>query len=41
MIEELGPTALERAVATAVQVRSLTHRSRYAEAIGLGMRVAA
>ena len=36
-IEELCPTALERADATAVQVRSLTHRNRFAEAIELGL----
>ncbi len=36
-IEGLCPTALERADATAVQVRSLTHRNRFAEAIGLGL----
>ncbi|WP_433296513.1 AAA family ATPase [Pseudonocardia sp. CA-142604] len=36
-IEELGPTALDRAAATAVQVSSLTHRNRYADAIGLGI----
>jgi signal transduction histidine kinase len=36
-IERLRPTALERADATAVQVRSLTHRNRFAEAIGLGI----
>ncbi|MCU1663775.1 MAG: serine/threonine protein kinase, partial [Pseudonocardia sp.] len=36
-IERLGRTALERADATAVQVRSLTHRTRFAEAIGLGV----
>ena len=36
-IEELCPTAMERADATAVQVRSLTHRNRLAEAIELGM----
>jgi signal transduction histidine kinase len=37
-IEELCPTALERAEATAVQVRSLTHRTRFAEAIELGLQ---
>ena len=36
-IEGLCPTALDRADATAVQVRSLTHRNRFAEAIGLGL----
>ena len=36
MINQLGRTVLEGAGATAVQVRSLTHRSRYAEAIALG-----
>jgi signal transduction histidine kinase/predicted ATPase len=36
-IERLCPTALDRADATVVQVRSLTHRSRFAEAIGLGL----
>ena len=36
-IERLATTALERADATSVQVRSLTHRNRFAEAIGLGM----
>jgi signal transduction histidine kinase/predicted Ser/Thr protein kinase len=36
-IEALGPTALPRADATVVQVRSLTHRNRFAEAIGLGI----
>ena len=40
-IERLCPTALERADATGVQVRSLTHRNRFAEAIGLGLDVAA
>ena len=33
----LCPTALDRADATAVQVRSLTHRNRFAEAIELGL----
>jgi predicted ATPase/signal transduction histidine kinase len=37
MINELCAAALERADATAVQVRSLTHRSCFAEAIGLGL----
>jgi signal transduction histidine kinase len=36
-IEELCPTALDRADATAVQVRSLSHRTRFAEAIELGL----
>ncbi|HTQ95069.1 MAG TPA: histidine kinase, partial [Streptosporangiaceae bacterium] len=36
-IERLCPTAMERADTTAVQVRSLTHRNRFAEAIGLGL----
>jgi hypothetical protein len=36
MINQLGRTALESACAAAVQVHSLTHRSRYAEAIALG-----
>ena len=36
-IEGLCPTAMERADATVVQVRSLTHRNRFAEAIGLGL----
>ena len=36
-IEDLIPAALERADATAVQVRSLTHRSRFADAVGLGL----
>jgi signal transduction histidine kinase len=35
-IEALCPTALQRADPTAVQVRSLTHRTRFAEAIKLG-----
>ena len=33
----LGPTAAQRADATAVQVCSLTHRIRFAEAIALGV----
>jgi signal transduction histidine kinase len=37
LINELCGAALERADATAVQVRSLTHRSCFAEAIGLGL----
>jgi signal transduction histidine kinase len=36
-IEGLCVTATERADATCVQVRSLTHRNRYAEAVGLGL----
>jgi signal transduction histidine kinase len=36
-IEQLRPTALQRADPTAVQVRSLTHRNRFAEAVGLGI----
>jgi signal transduction histidine kinase len=36
-IERLCPTAIWRADATRVQVHSLTHRKRYAEAIGLGL----
>jgi signal transduction histidine kinase len=36
-IEGLCTTALQRADATCVQVRSLTHRKRIAEAIGLGL----
>jgi signal transduction histidine kinase len=35
-IERLRPTALQCADPTAVQVRSLTHRTRFAEAIELG-----
>ena len=37
MIEELGAVTAERADVIAVQVRSLTHRKRFAEAIGLGI----
>ena len=37
LINELRGAVLERADATAVQVRSLTHRSCFAEAIGLGL----
>jgi hypothetical protein len=37
MIEGLCPSALERADATAVQVSSLTRRTRFTEAIGLGL----
>jgi signal transduction histidine kinase len=36
-IEELCPTALDRADATAVQVQSLSHRTRLAEAVELGL----
>jgi signal transduction histidine kinase len=36
-IERLCPAVLDRADATAVQVHSMTHRSRYAEAVGLGL----
>ena len=36
-IVALDATATERADATAVQVRSLTNRNRYAEAVGLGL----
>jgi signal transduction histidine kinase len=36
-IEALRPTALHRVDATAVQVRSLSHRTRFAEAIELGL----
>jgi signal transduction histidine kinase len=36
-IEELCPAALDRTAATAVQVRSLTGRARFPEAIGLGL----
>ncbi|GAA1578263.1 hypothetical protein GCM10009827_120000 [Dactylosporangium maewongense] len=36
-IEGLCPTAMQRADATAVQVRSLTHRKRFADAFGLGI----
>ncbi|WP_343984522.1 AAA family ATPase [Pseudonocardia aurantiaca] len=36
-IERLSTTALDRADATVVQARSLTHRSRLTEAIGLGI----
>ena len=35
-IERLCPAAADRADATAVQVRSVTHRTRFAEALGLG-----
>src|SRR6201996_6988034 len=36
-IEELSTTVMQRADATAVQVLSLTHRTRFAEAIALGI----
>jgi signal transduction histidine kinase len=36
-LERLCPTAMQRVDATCVQVRSLTHRKRFAEAIGLGL----
>jgi len=36
-IEGLCPTVMQRADATAVQVLSLTHRTRFADAIGLGV----
>ena len=36
-IERLCPAVLDRAAATAVQVRSATHRTRFAEAIRLGV----
>ncbi len=36
-IERLGPAVLDRADATVVQVHSLTHRNRFAEAVGLGL----
>ena len=36
-IERLCASVLERADATVVQVRSLTHRKRFSEAIGLGL----
>jgi signal transduction histidine kinase len=38
-IEQLGPSALRRADPAAVQVRSLTHRNRFAEAVGLGIEL--
>jgi GAF domain len=37
-IERLCPAAMRRADATRVQVHSLTHRKRYAEALGLGLQ---
>ena len=36
-IENLCPAVPDRADATAVQVRSVTHRNRFAEALGLGL----
>jgi len=36
-IERLRPAALDRAAATAVQITSLTHANRSAEAVGLGL----
>jgi signal transduction histidine kinase len=36
-IEGLRPTALQRAYAACLQVRSLTHRKRFTEAVGLGV----
>ena len=36
-IERLCTTAMQRADATCMQVRSLTHRKRFADAIGLGI----
>ena len=36
-IERLCPAVLDRADATAVQVRSVTHRTRFAEAVELGL----
>jgi predicted ATPase/signal transduction histidine kinase len=36
-IEQLCPAVLDRADATTVQVRSVTHRTRFAEAVGLGL----
>jgi signal transduction histidine kinase len=36
-IERLCPAVVDRADATAVQVRSVTHRTRFAEALGLGL----
>jgi signal transduction histidine kinase len=37
-IERLCPAVLDRADATAVQVHSVIHRTRYAEAVGLGQQ---
>jgi signal transduction histidine kinase len=36
-LERLSPAAADRASATAVQVHSVTHRTRFAEAVGLGL----
>jgi predicted ATPase/signal transduction histidine kinase len=36
-IQRLRPDVVDRADATAVQVRGLTHRNRFAEALGLGL----
>jgi predicted ATPase/signal transduction histidine kinase len=36
-IERLCPAVVDRADATAVQVRSVTHRTRFTEALGLGL----
>ena len=36
-IERLCPAVVDRADATAVQVHSVTHRNRFAEALGLGL----
>jgi predicted ATPase/GAF domain-containing protein len=36
-IERLGPAVLDRADATCVQVRSLTQRNRFPDAVGLGL----
>ncbi|HWN62650.1 MAG TPA: hypothetical protein VNO25_18505, partial [Streptosporangiaceae bacterium] len=36
-IERLCPAVVDRADATAVQVRSVTHRTRFSEALGLGL----
>jgi predicted ATPase/signal transduction histidine kinase len=37
-IERLCPAVLDRPDATALQVRSMTHRNRFAEALGLGLQ---
>ncbi|WP_346279691.1 GAF domain-containing protein [Pseudonocardia sp.] len=37
IIERLRPAVVDRADATAVQVHSVTHRTRFAEALGLGL----
>jgi len=37
-LESLCPAVLDRADATAVQVRSVTYRTRYPEAVGLGLQ---